>query len=81
MYFIFLKDSDIDEVIVTNTIPLDNQKLITKKIQTVDISILIAEAIRFVSKPFINKIRIMGKIRSCEFFFVSSQSFFRLILG
>eukprot|EP00088_Acartia_fossae_P038413 TRINITY_DN3980_c0_g1_i10.p1 TRINITY_DN3980_c0_g1~~TRINITY_DN3980_c0_g1_i10.p1 ORF type:complete len:375 (-),score=93.20 TRINITY_DN3980_c0_g1_i10:503-1591(-) len=38
--------SDIDQIIVTNTIPLDSQKLITNKIQTVDISILIAEAIR-----------------------------------
>jgi len=38
--------SEIDEVIVTNTVPLDNQKLVTRKINTVDISILIAEAIR-----------------------------------
>jgi ribose-phosphate pyrophosphokinase len=40
------QDSCIDQVIVTNTIPLDNQKSITSKIQTVDVSILIAEAIR-----------------------------------
>ena len=38
--------SDIDEVIVTNTVPLENHKLFTNKIRTVDISILIAEAIR-----------------------------------
>lgn len=38
--------TDIDEIIVTNTIPLDHQKQITTKIQTVDVSILIAEAIR-----------------------------------
>lgn len=38
--------SDIDEIVVTNTIPLDSHKLITSKIKTIDISILIAEAIR-----------------------------------
>lgn len=38
--------SDIDEVIVTNTVPLEHHKLLTNKIRTVDISILVAEAIR-----------------------------------
>jgi ribose-phosphate pyrophosphokinase len=41
-----VEESDIDEVVVTNTVPLENQKMITNKIRTVDISILLAEAIR-----------------------------------
>lgn len=41
-----IEDSAIDEVVVTNTVPHDVQKLQTHKIKTVDISILIAEAIR-----------------------------------
>ena len=43
---IIVQESDIDEVVVTNTVPLENQKMITNKIRTVDISILLAEAIR-----------------------------------
>ena len=43
---LIVQESEIDQVIVTNTIPLENQKLRTNKIRTVDISILIAEAIR-----------------------------------
>ena len=41
-----LEDSVIDEVVVTNTVPHDVQKLQCHKIKTVDISILLAEAIR-----------------------------------
>jgi len=41
-----IEDSAIDEVVVTNTVPHDVQKLQCHKIKTVDISILIAEAIR-----------------------------------
>lgn len=41
-----LEESDIDEVVVTNTVPHDVQKLQCHKIKTVDISILLAEAIR-----------------------------------
>ena len=51
--FLFLRDapsmiesSDIDEVVVTNSVPHDTQKSKTHKIKTVDISILLAEAIR-----------------------------------
>jgi len=41
-----LEESEIDEVVVTNTVPHDVQKLQCHKIKTVDISILLAEAIR-----------------------------------
>jgi len=41
-----LQDSQVDEVVVTNTVPHDTQKSKTDKIKTVDISILLAEAIR-----------------------------------
>jgi len=41
-----IEDSPIDEVVVTNTVPHDMQKLQCHKIKTVDISILLAEAIR-----------------------------------
>jgi len=41
-----LDDSMIDEVVVTNSVPHDIQKSKTNKIKTVDISILLAEAIR-----------------------------------
>ncbi|KAM8706314.1 hypothetical protein ACLKA7_010571 [Drosophila subpalustris] len=41
-----LEESVIDEVVVTNTIPHEIQKLQCNKIKTIDISILIAEAIR-----------------------------------
>jgi len=41
-----IEDSAIDEVVVTNTVPHDVQKLQCHKIKTVDISILISEAIR-----------------------------------
>jgi len=41
-----IEDSVIDEVVVTNTVPHDVQKLQCHKIKTVDISILISEAIR-----------------------------------
>ncbi|KAK7601840.1 hypothetical protein V9T40_009281 [Parthenolecanium corni] len=41
-----IEDSPIDEVVVTNTIPHELQKMQCHKIKTVDISILIAEAIR-----------------------------------
>ncbi|XP_017845850.1 phosphoribosyl pyrophosphate synthase-associated protein 2 isoform X5 [Drosophila busckii] len=41
-----LEESVIDEVVVTNTIPHEIQKLQCQKIKTIDISILIAEAIR-----------------------------------
>ncbi len=41
-----IEDSPIDEVVVTNTVPHDLQKLQSHKIKTVDVSILIAEAIR-----------------------------------
>jgi hypothetical protein len=40
----------VDEIVVTNTVPLERQNLQTHKIRTVDISILLAEAIR--SKPY-----------------------------
>ena len=41
-----LNQSPIDGVIVTNTVPHDEQKLKSTKIRTVDISLLICEAIR-----------------------------------
>merc|ERR1712055_1174439 len=41
-----IDSSDIDEVVVTNSVPHDTQKSKTHKIKTVDISILLAEAIR-----------------------------------
>jgi len=41
-----IDSSDIDEVVVTNSVPHDTQKSKTSKIKTVDISILLAEAIR-----------------------------------
>ncbi|RZF37882.1 hypothetical protein LSTR_LSTR009982 [Laodelphax striatellus] len=41
-----IDDSPIDEVVVTNTIPHDVQKLQCHKIKTVDISVLLSEAIR-----------------------------------
>lgn len=41
-----IEESFIDEVVVTNTIPHEIQKLQCHKIKTIDISILIAEAIR-----------------------------------
>ncbi|XP_017076236.1 phosphoribosyl pyrophosphate synthase-associated protein 2 isoform X9 [Drosophila eugracilis] len=41
-----LEESPIDEIVVTNTIPHEIQKLQCHKIKTIDISILIAEAIR-----------------------------------
>ncbi|XP_066139884.1 phosphoribosyl pyrophosphate synthase-associated protein 1 isoform X1 [Euwallacea fornicatus] len=41
-----IEDSPIDEVVVTNTIPHELQKMQCHKIKTVDISILVAEAIR-----------------------------------
>ena len=41
-----IEDSPIDEVVVTNTVPHDMQKLQCHKIKTVDVSILLAEAIR-----------------------------------
>lgn len=41
-----IEDSPIDEVVVTNTVPHEIQKMQCHKIKTVDISILMAEAIR-----------------------------------
>jgi len=41
-----IEESCIDEVVVTNSVPHDTQKAKTAKIKTVDISILLAEAIR-----------------------------------
>merc|ERR1712223_1532739 len=41
-----IDDSPIDEVVVTNTVPHDLQKLQCHKIKTVDVSILLAEAMR-----------------------------------
>lgn len=43
---ILINQSCIDEVVVTNSVPHDTQKAKTDKIKTVDISILLAEAIR-----------------------------------
>lgn len=41
-----IEDSAIDEVVVTNTVPHELQKMQCHKIKTVDISILLSEAIR-----------------------------------
>ncbi|TGZ62483.1 hypothetical protein CRM22_007417 [Opisthorchis felineus] len=41
-----LEESRIDEVVVTNTVPHEVQKMQCHKIRTVDISVLLAEAIR-----------------------------------
>ena len=41
-----IKDSPIDEVVVTNTIPNEEPRSKCSKIKTIDISILLAEAIR-----------------------------------
>ena len=41
-----IEDSPIDEVVVTNTVPHELQKLQCSKIKTIDISILLSEAIR-----------------------------------
>lgn len=41
-----IDDSEIDEVVVTNSVPHEVQKLQCSKIKTIDISILLAEAIR-----------------------------------
>lgn len=41
-----IEESPIDEVVVTNTVPHELQKVLCHKIKTVDISVLIAEAIR-----------------------------------
>lgn len=41
-----IDDSFIDEVVVTNTIPHEIQKMQCHKIKTVDISVLLSEAIR-----------------------------------
>ncbi|KAM4664338.1 phosphoribosyl pyrophosphate synthase-associated protein 1 isoform 1-T2 [Discoglossus pictus] len=41
-----LEDSPIDEVVVTNTVPHEVQKLQCSKIKTVDISLILSEAIR-----------------------------------
>ncbi|RWS03041.1 Phosphoribosyl pyrophosphate synthase-associated protein 2-like protein [Dinothrombium tinctorium] len=41
-----IEDSPIDEVVVTNTVPHEVQKMQCHKIKTIDISVLLAEAIR-----------------------------------
>ncbi|XP_044734269.1 phosphoribosyl pyrophosphate synthase-associated protein 2 isoform X1 [Chrysoperla carnea] len=41
-----IEDSEIDEVVVTNTVPHELQKMQCHKIKTVDISVLLSEAIR-----------------------------------
>lgn len=41
-----IEDSPIDEVVVTNTVPHEIQKMVCHKIKTIDISILLAESIR-----------------------------------
>ncbi|XP_075898792.1 phosphoribosyl pyrophosphate synthase-associated protein 1-like [Nelusetta ayraudi] len=41
-----IEESAIDEVVVTNTVPHDLQKLQCPKIKTVDVSMILAEAIR-----------------------------------
>ncbi|XP_003972066.2 phosphoribosyl pyrophosphate synthase-associated protein 1-like isoform X2 [Takifugu rubripes] len=41
-----IEESAIDEVVVTNTVPHDVQKLQCSKIKTVDVSMILAEAIR-----------------------------------
>lgn len=41
-----IQDSPIDEVVVTNTVPHEIQKMVCHKIKTIDVSTLLAEAIR-----------------------------------
>lgn len=41
-----LENSQIDEVVVANTIPHDMHKLHCHKIKTIDVSVIISEAIR-----------------------------------
>lgn len=41
-----LESSPIDEIVVTNTVPHEIQKMCCNKIKTIDVSILLAEAIR-----------------------------------
>lgn len=41
-----IEESAIDEVVVTNTVPHEVQKLQCPKIKTVDVSMILAEAIR-----------------------------------
>lgn len=41
-----IEDSPIDEVVVTNTVPHEIQKMVCHKIKTIDVSTLLAEAIR-----------------------------------
>lgn len=41
-----IENSPIDEVVVTNTVPHEIQKMVCHKIKTIDVSILLAEAIR-----------------------------------
>lgn len=41
-----IEDSPIDEVVVTNTVPHDVQKMQCHKIKTVDVSIMLSEAMR-----------------------------------
>lgn len=41
-----IEDSPIDEVVVTNTVPHEIQKMVCHKIKTIDVSILLAESIR-----------------------------------
>jgi len=41
-----IEESSIDEVVVTNTVPHEVQKLQCPKIKTVDISLILSEAIR-----------------------------------
>ncbi|KAJ8319252.1 hypothetical protein KUTeg_004343 [Tegillarca granosa] len=43
-----IEDSCIDEVVVTNTVPHEIQKMQCHKIKTVDISIMLVEAIRII---------------------------------
>jgi phosphoribosylpyrophosphate synthetase len=41
-----LESSPIDEVVVTNTVPHELQKMQCHKIKTVDVSVMLSEAIR-----------------------------------
>ena len=50
------KESEVDEIVVTNTVPLERQNQDTHKIRTVDISILLAEAIRSETKIPLNAV-------------------------
>ncbi|KAH7641013.1 phosphoribosyl pyrophosphate synthase-associated protein 2-like protein [Dermatophagoides farinae] len=56
-----IEESPINEVVVTNTVPHEVQKLQCAKIKTVDISILISEAIRlflgYAKKPNCSKLK------------------------